>query len=354
MLKSEYKVIGIMSGTSLDGVDLCYANFSKEKSWNFKIIYTSTISYSQEWVNKLKGAIDEKVETLELLDKSYSIYLNKLITQFISKYEIIELDAICSHGHTVFHQPKKSLTYQIGNLPELALGFKCPVVCDFRIADLKLGGQGAPLVPIGDELLFADYSICLNLGGFANLSLKIDGNRIAYDVCPVNIVMNYYMRQINLLYDDEGELARSGKVQQQLLEALNRLDFYHKKYPKSLGLEWVNKNIFPLIDDFGLEIKDLLRTFVEHAAVQISNALNQLKNIKILPTGGGVYNAFLMERINDLTQNEIMMPDEDIINYKEALIFGFLGVLKLRNEVNCLSSVTGAIKDHSSGNVYIN
>lgn len=352
MVKYEYWVIGVMSGTSLDGVDLCYAYFQKDEIWNYKIICTSTISYSEEWMIRLKNAIDLNNEDLKLLNESYTMYLNKLIKDFISDYKIIKLDAICSHGHTVFHEPDKGLTYQIGNLSKIASGFKCPIICDFRVADVKLGGQGAPLVPIGDKLLFSDYGICLNLGGFANLSLRIGEHRKAYDICPVNIVLNYYAREMNLEYDDRGEIARSGRVENQLLRTLNKLEFYNENYPKSLGLEWVNQNIFPLIENSEFEIKDILRTFVEHIAIQISKAINQLQNVKVLPTGGGVYNTFLMERINDLTHNEIVISKDSLINYKEALIFGFLGVLKLRDEVNCLSSVTGAIKDHSSGVIH--
>lgn len=216
-----------------------------------------------------------------------------------------------------------------------------------------MGGQGAPLVPIGDQLLFYAFGFCVNLGGFANVSYEDNGNRVAYDICPVNIVLNYYIKCLGLSFDNKGEFALQGKINFELLERLNNLEYYKKKAPKSLGLEWVISLIFPLIDSFGLEVKDILRTYVEHIAIQISNELNKKKNESVLFTGGGVYHTFLMQRISHFTSNVIEIPSNDIIEYKEALIFGLLGVLKLRGENNCLRSVTGAKYDHSSGNIFI-
>jgi anhydro-N-acetylmuramic acid kinase len=275
------------------------------------------------------------------------------IKAFISKFEIKDIDAICSHGHTALHQPEKGITYQIGNMPHLAALLGQTVVCDFRVQDVALGGQGAPLVPIGDKLLFSDYDFCLNLGGFANISTDNDTDRIAYDVCPVNIVLNRYVEQLGLNYDDEGKIASTGTINEELLEKLNDLEFYKANYPKSLGLEWVDKNIFPLIDAFQLEIQDVLKTFVEHIAVQLASEINKKSHASVLVTGGGVYNTYLMNRLEAYSKNEIMIPSKAIIEFKEALIFGFLGVLKLRNEVNCLKSVTGASQNHCSGKIYL-
>jgi anhydro-N-acetylmuramic acid kinase len=245
------------------------------------------------------------------------------------------------------------MTYQIGNMPHLAVLLGQTVVCDFRVQDVALGGQGAPLVPIGDKLLFSDYDFCLNLGGFANISTDNDTDRIAYDVCPVNIVLNRYVEQLGLNYDDEGKIASTGTINEELLEKLNDLEFYKANYPKSLGLEWVDKNIFPLIDAFQLEIQDVLKTFVEHIAVQLASEINKKSHASVLVTGGGVYNTYLMNRLEAYSKNEIMIPSKAIIEFKEALIFGFLGVLKLRNEVNCLKSVTGASQNHCSGKIYL-
>ncbi len=353
MIKSEYKVIGVMSGTSLDGIDLVYTSFIFDTKWHFEIIFGDTIPYDSAWLKKLKDLVLFSESELKQIDIDYTAYLAGVINDFIVKYNIKDIDAVCSHGHTALHQPHKQITYQIGNLPNLSSLLQQTVVCDFRVQDVKLGGQGAPLVPIGDELLFSEFDFCLNLGGFANMSTSVDNRRVAYDICPVNIVLNYYVRQLNLDYDDEGKIAASGTINQKLLKELNDLDFYKEPYPKSLGLEWVNENVIPIIDSYKLEINDILRTFVEHVAIQISNEMGYKNNATVLITGGGVHNTLVINRIKEHTGNSICIPTKTVIEFKEALIFAFLGVLKLRNEVNCLQSVTGASKDHSSGNIFL-
>lgn len=352
MIKSKYKVIGVMSGTSLDGLDLAYIEFSFDNSWSFKIIKAETIGYPNKWGEILKNLVLNSFDELEKIDKDYTIYLASTINDFIKKNKIVELDAICSHGHTALHQPSKKLTYQIGNLSELSKLIEKKVICDFRVQDVELGGQGAPLVPIGDELLFYKYDYCLNLGGFANVSTKVNSARIAYDICPLNIVLNHYAIKLGYNFDENGKIAASGNINSQLLKALNQLEFYKSSPPKSLGLEWVNKTIFPLIGFYHLSIKDVLRTYVEHSAFQIATEVNKTKKANVLVTGGGAFNLFLINRIKKFTDNKIILPSRDLIEYKEALIFGLLGVLKLRGENNCLSSVTGAKKDHSSGKIY--
>ena len=352
MQKNEYKVIGVMSGTSLDGIDLVYVNFHSYTHWSFEIIYGETVNYDSHWVEKLRNLVSYSSEDLKELDANYTNYLSEKINHFIKKYKIQEIDAVCSHGHTALHQPDEGLTYQIGNLPQIADILNETVVCDFRVQDVKYGGQGAPLVPIGDKLLFSEFDFCLNLGGFANLSTEVKSQRIAYDVCPVNIVLNKYVKQLGFDFDDKGTIASTGTVNKELLNQLNNLEFYRAGYPKSLGLEWVYKNIFPLIDSFKLEIKDVLRTFVEHIAIQLASEINKKSNASVLVTGGGVYNSYLIERLKFHSKNNIIIPSQSIIEFKEALIFAFLGVLKLRNEVNCLKSVTGAKENHSSGIVF--
>lgn len=353
MIKSNYKIIGVMSGTSLDGIDLVYVDFQLKNTWEFKINKAQTVPYNDNWKEKLRYLISYKPETLDDINKEYTIYLASVINDFISQNNITELDAVCSHGHTALHQPENRLTLQIGNLPNIASLVNNRVVCNFRIADVLLGGQGAPLVPIGDELLFSEYDFCINLGGFANISNKIKGERMAYDICPVNIVLNHYVKTIGLDYDDEGKLAEAGMVNFHLLEQLNALPFYKELPPKSLGLEWVHENIFPLINAYESNLNNVLRTFVEHIAIQISKSISAKPQGSVLITGGGAYNSFLIERIQTLAENKIVIPSKEIIEFKEALIFGFLGVLKLRNEINCLQSVTGASKNHSSGKVYM-
>jgi anhydro-N-acetylmuramic acid kinase len=352
MIKKHYNVIGVMSGTSLDGIDLANLHFNLDSKWEFEIHQAETIPYPESWLQKLKNLTSFSIQELKKLDKQYTLYSSEVIKEFVSKNQLLNIDAVCSHGHTALHQPQNGLTYQIGNLQELAVLINQKLVCDFRIEDVRLGGQGAPLVPIGDRLLFSNFDFCLNLGGFANISTEIENQRIAYDICPVNIVLNYYINQIGLDFDDQGKLASTGKTHQGLFKKLNELDFYQQSYPKSLGLEWVKTEIFPLIDSFKLTLEDILRTFIEHISIQIAKEINSKEKASVLVTGGGVYHTFLMERIEALTKNDIIIPEKRLVEFKEALIFGFLGVLKLRNEVNCLKSVTGAIKNHSSGKIY--
>ncbi len=351
MANNEFKVIGVMSGTSLDGIDLAYITFNFSQFWNFRIEKVETIEYDDTWLKILKNLVSNSLNELKDIDYRYTKLLVKVIDSFIKRNNIGTLDAICSHGHTALHQPEKGLTYQIGNKELLSKELKQNVVCDFRIQDVRLGGQGAPLVPVGDTLLFGNYDYCLNLGGFANISTEKENKRIAYDICPVNTVLNHYASILGFSYDDKGELASQGKLDSQLLDDLNGLKFYSLAYPKSLGLEFVKYEILPLIESYNLNPKDVLRTFVEHIAYQISKELNN-QNSTVFITGGGAYNLFLIDRINSKTEAEILIPSNQLVNYKEALIFGLLGVLKLRGEINCLSSVTGAKNDHSSGNVF--
>lgn len=352
MVTTKYHVIGVMSGTSLDGIDLAHLTFSFEDNWTFEIHQSETIPYPKIWLHNLTQLTSLSLHELKELDETYTVYLSEVINQFINKKQLKNLDAVCSHGHTALHQPQNKLTYQLGNLPKLAALINQKVVCDFRVEDVALGGQGAPLVPIGDQLLFSDYGFCLNLGGFANISTETDDQRIAYDICPVNIVLNHYVNKLGFEYDNQGKIASSGTINQDLMEQLNALEFYKQKPPKSLGLEWVETKIFPMIDSCSLSVEDMLRTYIEHISINIANEINKKSNTSVLVTGGGVYNDFLIERLKFQTNNAIEIPSKKIIEFKEAVIFGLLGVLKLRNEVNCLSTVTGASKNHSSGKIY--
>ncbi|MFC4269710.1 anhydro-N-acetylmuramic acid kinase [Polaribacter marinivivus] len=350
MMKSKVFSIGVMSGTSLDGIDLVYVSFNEKNYKDFSIIHAETIPYAKEWNEFLKNAIYKDESELKELDTIYGKYLGQTIQNFIYNYKIDKIDFIASHGHTIFHEPEKGITLQIGNGKEIANITKQKVVCDFRTQDVKLGGQGAPLVPIGDELLFSDFQYCINLGGFSNVSYQKDGQRLAFDICPVNIVLNYYANKLGFAYDESGKMAASGQINQQLLQQLNDLSFYDKEPPKSLGLEWVKSSVFPILEKSELDVKVILSTFVEHIAIQISKVI--INNNSVLFTGGGVYNTFLMERIAYHSKVEINLPKETLIDFKEALIFSFLGLLKLKGEINCLKSVTGASKNHSSGVVF--
>ena len=355
MKKETYTVVGVMSGTSLDGIDLAHLVFLiQNDQWSFEILEGETVCYSEDWIRKLKNAVSFSTEELVELNNNYTQLLGNTIADFISKYKIKNLDAVCSHGHTILHQPKKGITLQIGNLPEIACYCRQTVVCDFRVEDVALGGQGAPLVPIGDKILFSEYDYCLNLGGFSNVSFESEENRIAFDISPVNTVLNFYANQLGFDYDDKGQISKTGTCNAALLMELNNLDFYHTRFPKSLGFEFVKETILPIIDSYSISTADKLRTFSEHIAVQIALALPN-KSGSLLVTGGGAYNDFLIERIKiHLPKITLIIPSKKIIELKEALLFGLLGVLKLREEINVLSSVTGAKKDHSSGYIYKN
>lgn len=353
MKKEYYNVIGVMSGTSLDGVDLAHIQFKiKNDKWAFEILECETISYSSAWVSNLKAAVNYTQNQLEDLNKNYTQLLASIISDFIKKYKLENLDAVCSHGHTILHQPQNGFTLQIGNLPEIAELTQQKVVCDFRVQDVQLGGQGAPLVPIGDRILFHEYDYCMNLGGFSNVSFEENTTRIAFDISAVNTVLNFYANQLGLDYDDKGKISQSGNCNADLLNELNSLDFYQKKHPKSLGFEFVKEVVFPIIERYPISVEDKLHTYTEHIAVQIALALPK-KNGNMLTTGGGAYNDFLIERIQfHLPKMNIVIPSKKILEFKEALIFALLGVLKMRGEVNALQSVTGALHDHSSGLIY--
>lgn len=353
MLKTSYHILGVMSGTSLDGIDLaeCFFNISSRGDWTYTMGETATIPYDAAWKHMLSDAVHFSEGRLKTLDEQYTYHLSEVIKSFINERKIKDLDAICSHGHTVMHQPDKGITLQIGNLPSLSTIVEHTVVCDFRVQDVKMGGQGAPLVPIGDRLLFSDFDYCLNLGGFANISFEQDGERLAYDICPVNIVLNRLALELGQDYDDEGKIARSGKIDEEILRSLNALEYYLKAPPKSLGVEWVHENISPILNKPDVSIPNKFRTFTEHIAQQLSYQLSN--DSKVLITGGGVYNSFLLERLLDIADLEVTVPDSKLLEFKEALVFGLLGVLKLRDEVNCLASVTGARADHASGNIFI-
>lgn len=353
---TPYTILGIMSGTSVDGIDFALAKFTKEEHWKFQIINAETAPYSKEWQQKLRGAVDFSPEELAQLDDEYTEYLAAATTDFLDGQKTQYIDAIASHGHTILHRPENGITYQIGNKKELAQRTGKLVLCDFRVQDVKLGGQGAPLVPIGDALLFDNYDACVNIGGFANISYEENCERIAYDICPTNVVLNFYAEKLGLNYDKNGKIAREGNINAALLKKLNVLPFYKAKPPKSLGLEWVKQHVFPLIEDANLNPQIIIATFTEHMAVQIGKILTgcstKKTDLKVMITGGGAYNIYLIERLKAVTGIEIITPEPEIVEFKEALIFAFMGVLRLRNTVNVLKSVTGAREDHCSGNIF--
>jgi anhydro-N-acetylmuramic acid kinase len=339
-----------MSGTSLDGVDLVYLSLVRETTWDFHIKVAQTVPYTDFWKQRLATAMQLDTERLHTLNVDYTDLLADIINSFLVANSINDILAVCSHGHTVYHDPVLGKTLQIGNLERLSRLIGLRLVCDFRTQDVHLGGQGAPLVPIGDELLFSEYAYCLNLGGFANVSFLKNGNRVAFDICPVNVVLNQIAALLGKEYDDNGAFAKAGNCNHLALNALNNLEFYKLPAPKSLGMEWVNRYVWAILDQVE-HPQDKLATVVEHVAMQIAKAIATQGTVLI--TGGGAYNAFLIARLRFYSNAQFVLPKQEIIEFKEAVIFALLGVLRLRNEPNCLGSVTGAPMNHCSGKIYV-
>ena len=335
-----------MSGTSLDGLDIAYITFTFFKNkWKYELGECKTISYPDFWQKELKNIFSKNEKYILETDNNYGKYLSECINAF-NKENKLKVELICSHGHTIFHEPQKKITLQIGNGDIISKECEKAVVFDFRSKDVELGGQGAPLVPVGDHHLFSNYKYCLNLGGFSNFSYHHNGERIAFDISPLNLVLNKYSNLLGYAYDDQGKIARKGILNQDLFNELNELKYYHKKAPKSLGIEWVNENFIPIIERYKESNENILRSCLEHFSFQIGS---KLKNNQCLVTGGGAFNTFLIERINHFSNAEIVIPEKKLVEFKEALVFGFLGVLKFKNQINCYKSVTGASQDSISG-----
>lgn len=342
-----FRVIGLMSGTSLDGLDIAYCEFTQNADkWSFKSGPGVTISYDVLLKEQLQNARSYTGYELSKLHVDYGKWIGVEVKKFIHQNKL-EVDFISSHGHTVFHQPEIGLTLQIGDLNHIASATQKTTIGDFRTLDVALGGQGAPLVPIGDELLFSQYDNCLNLGGIANVSFNKNGKRIAFDICPVNIVLNALAQHFGKAYDDGGKISAEGKVDAELLKLLNAVEFNQLPAPKSLGIEYIEKNYFPILNASALSEKDQMRTFVEYIAQSIVANVNPGS---LLVTGGGAKNSFLIERLQHNFKNgEVVVPESAVIDFKEAIIFAFLGVLRYLNLPNSLASVTGAQRDCSGG-----
>jgi anhydro-N-acetylmuramic acid kinase len=343
----------MMSGTSMDGMDLVLCRFTREKSeWQFQIEKAVTYDYSPEWTADLNGAFRLPAGEFLQLHNAYGRLIGDYVSRFLKENEITA-DLVASHGHTIFHQPEKGFTFQLGAGASIAGRCKITTVSDFRTMDVALGGQGAPLVPVGDELLFSQYGYCLNLGGFANVSNRVKERRIAFDLCPVNIVLNELARRAGKDYDEEGKIGRSGIPHPLLVKDLNSLEYYMQTGPKSLGREWVEKSYMPLLGNYNLPLENIMSSVYEHISVQIGSYLELSGQGKVLVTGGGAFNTYLVEKIQLHTKSKLVIPGEQLVKFKEALIFAFLGLLRFRNETNCLASVTGAFRDSSSGVIHL-
>lgn len=347
---SEYTAIGLMSGSSLDGLDLVLTRLANDQGrYHYSILDATTMPYPETWKNLLADAFNQQPETLDQLDKDYGDYLGSCVNEFLKRTGA-HPDFVASHGHTIFHQPERKFTLQIGHGQTLADRCGLLTVNDFRSEDVGKGGQGAPLVPIGDRMLFGAYDLCLNIGGIANISYEKDGRRIAYDICIANQALNELARREGQAYDHDGGLARKGKVNTTLLEQLNALPYFRQQPPKSLGREFFEQQQRGLLQNDATA--NLLATFCEHIALQIGRATEAIVPGKLLVTGGGAFNGYLIGRIQQHSSHRVIVPDRQTVEYKEALIFALLGLLRLEGRTNVLSSVTGAPTDSCSGAVW--
>lgn len=355
--KTTYKMIGLMSGTSGDGLDMAYCEFTKNETWSFEIKAAETVPFPQSLGEKLFHSHLLSGEKLTLLDVGFGKWMGQQVKTFCERNHFLP-DAIASHGHTVFHQPEKGFTLQIGNGWGIHQATGLPVINDFRSLDVLLGGQGAPLVPVGDRMLFGKFNYCLNLGGIANISMETQMGRKAFDISPFNLLLNLYAQKTGFKYDDKGSLAKTGVIIPELLQELDGLHFYQISGAKSLGRESIDRDYLPLLNNFPAPVENILATLVAHFSNQISKVLLEDAPPKtpatLLVTGGGAHHQFFMERLAAQCKHrvQIIVPENQIIAFKEALIFAFLGVLRLRNENNCLSTVTGAQRDNCGGTIY--
>ena len=359
MKNKRYKVLGLMSGTSLDGLDLACTEFwlDENNQWKYSIIHAKTKPYSENWRRKLSEAIHLSETDHQRLDEEYGLYIGKTAKKYLDSTRF-PAALIGSHGHTSHHQPHQGISKQLGAGSVIAEITQLPTISDFRIGDVQRGGQGAPLVPIGDALLFGEYTACLNLGGIANISFDQEGKRIAFDIGLANMGLNDLMKNESPPYDDQGEKAKKGKLQHLLLKQLNALPYFDKAAPKSTGIEWYLAEVKPLIDKADFCKEDKLRTLIEHMTQQIIRVLplhQGRKPSQLLVTGGGAHNRFWMQQLrHSLPANYwLKLPDRQLIDFKEALVFAFMALLRQEGQINILSTVTGAREDSSGGQLHL-
>ena len=350
---NKYSVIGVMSGTSLDGLDIVYCQLKLNNKWSYKIINYKTYKYTKKWKQKLINAHLLKARDFIFLDHEFGKYIGEIINQFIKVNKIIkeEIDLISSHGHTIFHEPQNGFNFQLGNGAQICASTNIKTINDFRTINVAFGGQGAPLVPFGDQLLFNQYKACLNLGGIANISFSEDNKVIAGDINFANMISNYLSKKLGFSIDKDGQLAAQGNYNKDLMSKLKKLEFYNKEFPKSLSIEDFNLWYKPVLENSKCSIFDQLFTSGVHLCETIKTSLNFDENDEILLTGGGSHNNFWVKKLKELKIN-VVIPEIILIDFKEALIFALLGVLKMRNEVNSLKTVTGSSKNLKCGSIY--
>ncbi|MCH2044694.1 MAG: anhydro-N-acetylmuramic acid kinase [Saprospiraceae bacterium] len=360
MKEKIYHAIGLMSGSSLDGLDLAYCQLKWEnnKVQDWKILLADTLDFSPMWKARLQALPTQNALTFAKTDMYFGYYMAELVNTFIEQHTIQTIDFIASHGHTIFHDPDRRFSSQIGSGAALAALTKNRVISDFRSHDIALGGEGAPLAPLADHYLYPEYDHYINLGGIANISTCRKGVWTAFDVCYANQVLNHLAAELDLLYDKDGIIARSGNVEKPLFEELKKANFYKRKPPKSMSNEWIRKEVLPIYMQYECSVQDKLCTAVEHIVHELANAMYRLNHTttnSILLTGGGTHNTYLVERLrhfSKLLDKDLVLPNPSHINYKEAVLIALLGVLRLEEIPNSLGEVTGASRNTVNGAIY--
>ncbi|MBS1667955.1 MAG: anhydro-N-acetylmuramic acid kinase [Bacteroidetes bacterium] len=364
-----YRVIGLMSGSSLDGLDIAYVQLTEiGGKWSYEIKAADCYGYDAVWKQKLRSAIDLSAREYQVLHVDYGHFLGSQVNRFINELGLqYQVQLIASHGHTTFHNPGKRMTAQLGDGAAIAAETGIPVISDLRSMDIALGGQGAPVVPIGEKCLFPGYAYFLNIGGIANITHKQNENFIAFDICPANSVLNQLAGELGKEFDTCGVMASSGKINEPLLKKLNEQNYYKLSYPKSLSNSFGKDIIYPIVKAAGCSPIDALRTYVEHINHQIENAIQSLmganENIQtggdhqqMLVTGGGGFNLFLIEQLKSRLSKsgiEVVVPEENLVKYKEAIVMALMGVLRWREENNVMASVTGARRSSIGGAIWM-
>jgi anhydro-N-acetylmuramic acid kinase len=358
-----YHVIGVMTGSSLDGIDLAFTKITvKDGHYAHEILISECVPMPQKWKIRIEQLVMQNAVTYLKTSAFFGHFIGDRIAEFIEKHQLQnQLDFIASHGQTVFHQPENLFTSQIGDGAAIAGKTGFPVVCDFRSIDVALGGQGAPVAPIANKMFYSNYKMFLNLGGIANIAVNVNGKYIAFDVTAVNLALNKIARMKGVEYDHDGNLAANGAVDERLFSEMNSSFYYDKDYPKSLSGGWVSKVMMPTLQRHNISIEDKLRTIVEHVAHQLNKSLEKIqqkenisfsKSDKMLVTGGGAFNKFMIQRMEEMLPITLVVPDEQTVKFKESVLMALMGVMRVRNEENCLGSVTGAARNAIGGAIY--
>lgn len=350
-----YNAIGLMSGSALDGLDIAFVELTEiAGKWSYELKASACIPYEEAWKEQLKNASTLSVPQFLDLHTAYGRLLGTEVVKFIEAHQLFhKVHFIASHGHTAYHNPATQTSFQLGDGASIAAVSGIKVISDLRNKDVAYGGQGAPIVPMAEQLLWKEFDLCLNLGGIANLTVNRTPVK-AFDICPCNQVLDYFAQKVGKAFDAEGNLAASGNVVEAILVQLGNLDYYQIKGPKSLANPY-SQELIRLLDK--LEIKDALATAIEHIATEISKCLqeNKTTEAKLLITGGGALNTFLIQKlVAKNPQLNIIVADEATIKFKEAIAMALLGALRWMEQDTVLASVTGAEKNSVGGALWLN